>query len=200
HRSRGHARVERRCAPSRPRRAGLRPRFSGLRARRGYGGVWSARAFEDQYRRGVLRCPAPLRTLCRGINDRILEGVERRSQKRANPSGSDEQQLAFAAGVVRDRTRLAMGLLDDRARLAACVVTHVLRRALGGEERRPHQVLDFTMPGDLTLELVDAIGEVHPFLPDRFVARRDLGERGVDCAPAVAEETAPELDVAYLDR
>ena len=81
-----------------------------------------------------------------------------------------------------------MGLLQDRAGLAPRVVAHVLRRALGREHRRAHQLLDLAVPGDLAFELVDPVDEVHALLPHGLVARRDLGEHGVDGAAAVAEQ------------
>jgi len=51
----------------------------------------------------------------------------------------------------------------------------------------------------LVLELVDTVGQVHPLLPDRFVAVGDLSQRAIDGGPAVAEQAPSEADVADLD-
>src|SRR6478672_4172654 len=147
---------------------------------------------ETQYRQGFLRRLASLRAVLGRRQLGIVDRVQRRREQRTDATGGDKQDLPLAPGVVRDGACLAVGFLDDRAGLAPRVVAHVLRRALGREQRRAHELLDLAVAGDLTLELVDTVGEVHALLPYGLVARGDLRKHGVDGAPAIAEQAPSE--------
>src|SRR5581483_9193564 len=62
----------------------------------------------DQYRQAFLRGLAALRLVDRAVRLGVFDRGERRAQERSHAPGGDEEHLALAARVVRDRARLAV--------------------------------------------------------------------------------------------
>src|SRR5207248_6728983 len=96
----------------------------------------------------------------------VVQRVQRRPQLQADPSRGTEQLLVLHAGVALDRTGLGMRLREDRVGLPLGLVTELVRGALRRDERRPNELLELLVAGDVALELLEAVGEVGPLAPD----------------------------------
>ena len=70
------------------------------------------------------------------------------------------------------RVRLA----DDASASRCACVLQLLRRALGGDERRAQQRLELAVAREVALELLDLVGEVGALAPDVLEAVGDVGE------------------------
>src|SRR5207237_5015798 len=95
--------------------------------------------------------------------------------------------------------RLGPCLVDDQVGLAHRLRLELGGGALGQDEGRAQERLQLAEALEVGLELFDLVGEVCTVAPDLLEARDDLLEHAVGRRAAIAEEAAPEPDVADLD-
>jgi hypothetical protein len=111
--------------------------------------------------------------LARGLADGLaavlaglLEALERGPEQRSDPPQLGLEPLLLGASAPRDRPRLRVRLGEDGLRLPARLLAQLLRRALGGDERRPEEPLELLVADEVGLELLDPVGEVGAVAPD----------------------------------
>ena len=120
-----------------------------------------------------------------------------RARMRADSIG---QALAFGAGLADDLAGGRVRLLDDERRLLLRTVAQLGGGALGGDERLAQQALELAMAQELILEVLDAVGEVHPFAPDLLEAVGDLEQQLFRrCSAVAADRSASERHMPDLD-
>src|SRR5438874_12945132 len=89
---------------------------------------------------------------------RVVDSVEGSLQQRADLARLGEQALALGGVGSRDRPCLRVSLPDHQLGLALRLVSQLVSRLLGADERRPQQRLDVAVPRELALELLDLVG------------------------------------------
>jgi hypothetical protein len=111
-----------------------------------------------------------------------------------------EEPLALGDRAARDSTGLGMRLGQDELSLAPRLVLHLLRGALGGDERGAQKRFELAVALQLALELLDPLGEVGALTPHLLEALDDVTRELVDMAAPVAEQPLAQLGVADLGR
>ena len=81
-----------------------------------------------------------------------------------------------------DAPALGVRLLDDEVGLAPRLLLHVVRGALGGDERRAEERLELAVLRRLGLELLEPVGEVGALAPHLLEAVRDVAQQAFDDA------------------
>src|SRR5215213_9198307 len=132
---------------------------------------------------------------------RFLERLERRPQERADAPRLVDQPLTLGSSVAHNGARLAVRLVEDQLRLALGLVLQLVGGALGRDERRPKQCLQFPVASELGLELLDLVEEIGSLAPDVLETVGDVEHQPVDVGDAVAAEepAARDRDVTELD-
>ena len=202
HRSRGRPRAGRSRAPSRHRRGGRRSRDrfapGTTRSRRLVRGAFTSRRISTLRFRLARDLPDPavgdladggrvVHGVCASSSTHprspprpLAERLERGSELGADPDDVLLEAALLGRGLARDAPRLGVRLLDDQVGLAPRLLLHVLRSALGRDERRAQERLELAVLRGLGLELLEAVGEVGALAPDLLEAVGDLLEQLVD--------------------
>ncbi len=79
------------------------------------------------------------------------------------------------------------------------MLLHVLRRPLGGDERRAEKRLELHVARDLGLEVVDALGQLGALAPHLLEGVRDVLDGAVHVRAAIAQEPAAQLEMTNFD-
>src|SRR5688572_3261726 len=130
----------------------------------------------------------------------LRDDLERRSEDRLDAPRLRQQPLLLRDRVADQAATLGARLGHGHLGLAARLLLHVVRGALGRDERRAEERLELDVTGDLGLERVHALAELGPLAPHGFEAVRDLVDLPADVGPPVAEDPAPKREVPHFHR